>query len=272
MSSEIPAEAPYIIAGGGVGVDRLKTLAEATWPGSSFWLNRHGFGSGVALLDLGCGGGEITFRMAAAAGEGTTLVGLDNDSEAIRLAQADPRAAQYPNCQFMHGEAAEAGVLGPFDIVYLRFLLSHVRDPAAVLARAKRWLKPGGRVLIEDVDFAGHFAHPASRAFERYVELYVAAARARGADPLIGPKLPALLDHCGYEAIDLAVQLPTFMEGSGKRMAELTWQAIRASVLSSGLASEAEARELDDGLADLAAQQRSIMSLPRIFQVAGRLG
>lgn len=67
MSSEIPAEAPYIIAGGGVG--------------------------------------EITFRMAAA-GEGTTLVGLDNDSEAIRLAQADPRAAQYPNCQFMHGEAA----------------------------------------------------------------------------------------------------------------------------------------------------------------------
>lgn len=83
---------------------------------------------------------------------------------------------------------------------------------------------------------------------------------------MIGPKLPALLDHCGYEAIDLAVQLPTFMEGSGKRMAELTWQAIRASVLSSGLASEAEARELDDGLADLAAQRRSIMSLPRIFR------
>lgn len=265
------AQPPYIIAGGAVGVDRLKTLAEATWPRSLRWLEVHGFGAGVSVLDCGCGGGEITFRIAAAAGPDTRIVGLDTDAEAIRLARADSRATCYPNCRFLYQDAVQAQDLGQFDIVYLRFLLSHLREPGAVVAQATHWLKPGGRLIVEDVDFAGHFSHPPTPAFDRYVDLYVALARARGADPMLGPKLPALLDRSGYRSIDLAVELPAFMAGPGKRMAELTWQAIRLSAIEAGLIAEEDAAELDRGLAGLTAHRLSIVSLPRIVQVAGRL-
>jgi hypothetical protein len=43
-------------------------------------------------------------------------------------------------------------------------------------------LSPGGTIVVEDVDFGGHFCDPPCPAFSRYSELYVEAARQRGAD------------------------------------------------------------------------------------------
>ena len=81
-----------------------------------------------------------------------------------------------------------------FDVVYGRFLLTHLPDPAAALANMRERLVPGGVLVVEDIDCTGHFCEPDSPAFRRFVELYTRTVQSRGGDPNIGPRLP---DYCG---------------------------------------------------------------------------
>ena len=120
-----------------------------------------------------------------------------------------------------------------------------------------------------NVDFRGHFCHPESLAFQRYVELYRQAGVKRGVDPLIGPRLPELLEKEGFTGVRLRVVLPTFRSGDGKQMALLTLSAIQESVVATGLADLAEVRRLLVELQRFTEDERTIMSLPRIFQVWG---
>jgi hypothetical protein len=60
--------------------------------------------------------------------------------------------------------------------------MTHLPVPEALLFRAMEALSPGGTIVVEDVDVGGHFCDPPCPAFSRYSELYVEAARQRGAD------------------------------------------------------------------------------------------
>jgi hypothetical protein len=46
----------------------------------------------------------------------------------------------------------------------------------------KKWPRPGGTLVREDVDFSGYFCHPPHGAFDRYLELYTQAAHRKGGD------------------------------------------------------------------------------------------
>jgi ubiquinone/menaquinone biosynthesis C-methylase UbiE len=47
-----------------------------------------------------------------------------------------------------------------YDVVYARFLLTHLTDPAAALGNITRRLARGEVLIVEDIDFTGHFCHP----------------------------------------------------------------------------------------------------------------
>ena len=66
-------------------------------------------------------------------------------------------------------------------------------------------------LAVEDVDFSGCIMYPESKAFERYRDLYCAAARRRGGDPNIGPRLPGLLKRGGFTAVRMHVVQPIGM-------------------------------------------------------------
>ena len=70
-------------------------------------------------------------------------------------------------------------------MVYARFVLTHLRDPAAGLATMVAALKPGGRLVVEDIDYRGSFCEPERASFERYEEIYEKTARLNGGNPHI---------------------------------------------------------------------------------------
>lgn len=156
-----------------------------------------------------------------------------------------------------------------FDVVYARFLLTHLPDPASAVNSFYAALKPGGVVIIEDIDNSGSFVFPESKAFQRYYELYSAAVRRRRGDPDIGPRLPLLLKDRGFADIGLNVVQPMGLEGEVKFINPITMENITDAVVQMGLASREEIDDLIEEMYDFVASPWTIAGTPRIIQAWG---
>jgi ubiquinone/menaquinone biosynthesis C-methylase UbiE len=103
----------------------------------------------AAVLDLGCGTGVVTRALAARAG---TVLGVDQSPEFIAAAE---RLAGDDRVEFAVGDAHALDLPdAAFDAVVAHTLVSHVRDPSAVLAEAARVVRPDGTVAVFDGDYA----------------------------------------------------------------------------------------------------------------------
>jgi 2-polyprenyl-3-methyl-5-hydroxy-6-metoxy-1,4-benzoquinol methylase len=56
---------------------------------------------------------------------------------------------------------------GVYDLVYSRFLLTHLAKPERAIERLVGAARPGGAVVVEDIEFAAHFSYPVCPAFRR---------------------------------------------------------------------------------------------------------
>ncbi len=103
------------------------------------------------LLDIGTGAGFLLKTLALTANR---AVGVDNSTDALRLARSQVQGAGLGRCVLRRGDMYRLGfAANEFDTVTLGRVLSHAANPAAVLAEALRVLRPGGRlVLIDDFD------------------------------------------------------------------------------------------------------------------------
>lgn len=258
----------YIIRGGEAGRSRLSVLSQAMADATGALLDRAGPWDGLHVLDAGCGGGDVSRALAERVGPSGRVLGVDGD--AVKIAAARIAAEDQPNLAFEVADITAASWRERFDAVYARFLLSHLPEPAPVLERFRQALRPGGRILVEDVDFSGHFVSPPLPAFDAYVGWYREAARRRGADADIGPRLPGLLTAAGFTDIEAQAVNPAGLTGPVKHMAALTLAAIADAVAEAGIAT---ADEIDAALTDLrtAANDPTVMmSLPRVVQVTAR--
>jgi 2-polyprenyl-3-methyl-5-hydroxy-6-metoxy-1,4-benzoquinol methylase len=260
---------------GDTEAERLRILAEVTAPATRELLQRAGVTWGIRCLDVGCGTGAVTQAIAELVGPSGRVVGLDINPEAI--ASAKRRWGATAGLTFRVGGWEELPTADSrsdeqerFDIVYTRFLLTHVRDPRQTIETLIRQLRPGGVLIAEDIDFDGHFAFPRSAAFDRFLELYKAAVTKLDGDPCIGPKLLGFFQDAGLEGVDQSVQLPTFHAGPGKTLARLALLGIRSKLLELALATEPEIDQLVASLEQFEKPRRSMNSIPRIHQVWGR--
>jgi SAM-dependent methyltransferase len=263
------ASASYIIDGGEPGAARLAVLGRTLAASSESFLKRTGLRPGVRVLDVGCGSGELTGWMADLVGP-AEVVGIDVDLTVLSIARE--RWAAHPGApRFLLADAAAVpAALGRFDVVYARFVLSHQTDPFATLRSLRELCRPGGVVAVEDVDIPAMFCEPPSLAYERATELYCQAAVARGANPRIGPRLPRLFQEVGFDAVEAGAVHPSFRDGEGKCLAELTLRSIRAAVLASDLIDEDAFDEVLEEVQRLTDDPDTLIGLPRIHQVMGR--
>jgi len=98
----------------------------------------------VRVLDIGCGPGNITLRLAEA---GFSALGIDPYGPLVELAREKRRGKQMGNVAFQHADVAAGDPRwnGAFDqVVNVHSLYAHPR-PLDVLRQACRALKPGGR-------------------------------------------------------------------------------------------------------------------------------
>ena len=260
----------YVLRGGRAGAERLRLLNRVKWPTTEELLREAGLRAGIRCLDVGCGSGNVTLKMAAIAGAEGDVVGVDRDQTILQLAEQEAER-QSLLVTFRRLGAEELTEESAYDLVFARYLLSHLPRPRRAVEGMVRALRPGGHLVLEDVFFPGHVCYPENAAFARYLELYQAVTRAKeGGDAAIGPRLLRLALEAGLVEARVGLVVPTFRDGEGKRVAQVTMEHIREAAVGTGLVT---GHEVDDIVAELdsfADDDRTLMSIAPTFQVWGR--
>jgi SAM-dependent methyltransferase len=260
----------YVIRGGEEGKARLRVIADALWPTTAALLDSVGIGPGWECLDLGCGGGDVTLAMAGLVQPTGRVVGIDMDRVKVDLAVADAAEQNLANVELRVGDAAALDADAEFDLVYARLLLAHVQQPDAVLGRMVDAVRPGGAVVVEDLDHSAVFSYPACPPLHDYVGLFDEVARRRGGDPAIGPKVPGMFRRAGLVDVRVGMVQPVFMDGDAKYIHQVTLENVREPIIAAELATSEGLDSLRAGMDRFAADPDTMISFPRIFQVSGR--
>ena len=112
-----------------------------------------GTAPGDAILDVGCGPGFYVAELLDETGPSGRVVGVDSSPQ--MLAIAAKRTEGYANAEFHEGAAVALPVAdNAFDRVLCVQVLEYVDDATAALAEMHRALRPGGRVVVWDVDWS----------------------------------------------------------------------------------------------------------------------
>ena len=107
---------------------------------------------GMSIADVGTGTGYFALPMAGAIGERGRLFAVDLQEEMLIKLRAKLSKPDAPkNISLVEGDAARTTLPGgSCDLVFLANLWHELDDHPAVLAEAKRVIRPGGKIAILD--------------------------------------------------------------------------------------------------------------------------
>lgn len=112
-----------------------------------------GVGSGMRVLDVGCGSGDVSFLLAKLVGEGGQVLGIDQDGPSLVRARERARQLHLTNITFSQGDlCALSPELGPFDAAVGRRVIMYLPDPLDAVRRLAATLRPGGVVAFQEHD------------------------------------------------------------------------------------------------------------------------
>ncbi|HZW10984.1 MAG TPA: methyltransferase domain-containing protein [Phycisphaerales bacterium] len=161
--------------------------------------------TGMRVLDVGSGLGQMARAIARAVSPGGVVVGVERDAAQRAAAERLAReAAEDRLVEFRAGDAL-ALPLGPsetgsFDLVFCRYVLEHLREPERAVAEMVRAARPGGVIALADDDHGLCHVHPPCPEFEPVWSAYRRAYGALGLDERVGSRLPELLERAGARA------------------------------------------------------------------------
>ncbi|KAJ7822851.1 S-adenosyl-L-methionine-dependent methyltransferase, partial [Mycena leptocephala] len=109
-----------------------------------------------------------------------------------------------------------------FTIVHARLVMCHVSNGKDVIERAARLVRPGGLLLIEDLDIS-NLVSTGGPAVKRFISTLIQLATARGGDMEIGRKLEGIITSLGvFEDINVTkITVPLSGTGSDSAKNEL---------------------------------------------------
>lgn len=199
-----------------------------------------GLEPGDRVLDIGSGTGELARLLAETVGADGEAIGVDpNPGMRTEAARRAPRA------RFVDGNAyALTFPDGSLDAVTCERVFQHLDHPEKATAEIARVLRPGGRVVVTDIDWATAIIHPGEPDI---VRVMTESMRGGVVNPFAARRLPGLLSGAGLTVDDIGsqalVQSPEAATGPMVRM--LGRMAVDRGVI--------DAEECERFLSDLAA-------------------
>jgi SAM-dependent methyltransferase len=225
---------------------------------------RGGAAPGKRILDVGCGFGLETLRLARLAGPGGQVAGIDKSADFI--ADATRRAtAEDLKIDFRTGDAdALPWPDASFDCVRAERVLVYLKDPALAVREMLRVLRPGGGLALIEPDYSTTTVNLPDRPALRRVLAHDADTAVRQSW-LPGP-LAGILADLGFSDIARATRVLVFPQELGA----IYFTSLGRHAADAGLLDPAGLAAWTDGIAALKARGRLFGSVGYFLFTAAR--
>ena len=212
MSDNTDRTSSYVASEMPIGLDkeleRLRNQTLISWAKEARNLQWLGLRDDMTVLELGSGPGFVAEGLLDLLPNGN-LVSVEIDPVLIEKARSYLQDKAGSRWKLIEGNVMKVDLPdNTFDFVYGRYLFQHLPDPVGAAKEALRLLKPGGKLVITDVDDElVVFDPPASgetKAIEDRVMTYLKEHQAsQGGNRLIGRRLTHILRDAGYQNLVL---------------------------------------------------------------------
>ncbi len=156
-------EPGYLFGDSTAASHRLRLLAEIFVGSSRAFLSEAAPHNPDLAVDIGCGPGYTT-RLVSSMLRPRQTVGMDISEVFVAEAR---RTARQGERYLVHDATIVPFPVGPADLVYARFVATHLRDPAAVVGAWVSQLSGGGLLLLDEVESIT----TTNRVLSRYIEI-----------------------------------------------------------------------------------------------------
>jgi len=248
-------ESVYSLGHSPTEMDRLMLQARLYDPITRQALRLAGLGSGMRVLDVGCGAGDVTFVAAGIVGPTGAVTGIDAAPAALEVARA--RAARRGAEPGGEGEGAvsfreailpDVTLEEPVDAVIGRLVLGHLPDPVTALRRLSRLVRPGGLIVFQDFDNHPLRVVPATPLTGAVLQAIAEALTVDGTDLGAGARLYSLFQEAGLPPSGLSATTP--MGGAEDAvilpLVVQTYRALSTAAFRTGLRASETTRRIGD--------------------------
>ncbi len=168
-------------------------------------LERCRYPEGARVLDVGCGFGDSTLRIARRLGPAGEAVGVDCAENFVHASETEARKEGVDNARFFVADAQWGDLRGPYDHAFARFGTMFFEMPGAAMRNVRKSLKPGGT-----------FTQVVWRRREENPWLYEAELRVKQIVPVVSHEETDQV-HCGPGPFSMAGpdMVSTMLRGAG---------------------------------------------------------
>jgi len=263
----------YVLGTHDAEIDRLG-LQHQVWRRAalSLW-ERAGVSRGNTVIDAGAGPGFASLDLGEIVGPEGRVIALERSERFLRRLTEEATRRGLTQIQAVEGDLlTDVWPQGVADFIWCRWVLAFINDPATIVTKMARALKPGGALLIQEYsNYRAWRLAPPAPEMDRFVEAVVASWRASGGEPDIGLELPRLLpleglvlDH--VEAIQFAIHPRDFMW-----QWPATFLAVNASrQVELGSLTRVEADAAVRTVEERARDAGAVMLTPTVLQIIAR--
>lgn len=244
---------------GGAFTDRL--FAEAKIP------------QGSTALDIGCGGGDITFRLSSAVGAQGRVTGLDLNGTAIEHARKRASALDVTNTQFLERDFLEFAQSGAkFDLTTCRRVLMYLADQSKAAKAFFNLLKPNGILLLQEHDKTIRLPAPDRPLADRAQRWIWDTVKFEGANLGTGFQLQSLLSDAGFREIAISAEAVVETPSQAVKTAEMVRHMLpRIEAAKVATAEEIDLATLEERLAIEQANSKSTSITEIVFGAIARV-
>jgi len=225
---------------------RLIAQGELVAPLTRRLFERAGITTGMRVLDIGSGSGDVALLAAELVGPTGDVTGIDRDPAQVAYAEQRAKTRGLANVHFVAGDFREIEVTPAVDAIVGRLVLMYAANPLDAMGRALRNLKSGGVIALQEsiIDYDGPvFIEPLDCLAATAAEWFRAGFKHAGVHSRMGMRLFGLMRKAGLAPsteIDMLVPIQQGPEGAlFSALASVVRSQIPA-IVASGVATEAE--------------------------------
>lgn len=233
---------PYVLGGSQTEQQRLLSQAQDYELHARTLLAKIKIQQGWRVVDIGCGPIGILDLLSESVGPHGEVIGLEREARFVEMARLEVAKRGLRNVKIVQADALHSGLeRNSFDLVHERLVMINLAARDMLLFEMVALTRPGGTVVLEDVDNVSWLCEPAHPSWNVLLDTFHAVHKAGGGDAFVGRRLCTYLRSAGLINVQSNVHVEMIGLAQYRRTHLVSLvDSIRDKVVAMGLLTDKE--------------------------------